>query len=98
MQHLLVSVSDATNLVDIQTLLLQTKGIERVEPLDTESDLEDEADWKNNLHKPGPKLTEAQLEELVDDMDNEEDEGISQEELDAKLNAHFLVKGGVKLI
>ncbi len=30
-----------------------------------------EADWKNNLHLPGTALTDAQLEELAEEMHNE---------------------------
>ncbi|TAG57695.1 MAG: hypothetical protein EAZ27_02270 [Cytophagales bacterium] len=97
MQHLLISVSDNANLGAIQSLLLQTKGIERVETIENDNFLESETDWINNLHKPGPKLTEAQLDELVQAMDNEEDTGISETELDKKFNAYFFNKWGIQI-
>lgn len=97
MQHLLISVSDNANLGAIQSLLLQTKGIERVETIENDNFLESETDWINNLHKPGPKLTEAQLDKLVQAMDNEEDTGISETELDKKFNAYFFNKWGIQI-
>lgn len=97
MQHLLISVSDNANLGAIQSLLLQTKGIERVETIENDNFLESETDWINNLHKPGPKLTEAQLDELVQAMDNEEDTGISETELDKKFYAYFFNKWGIQI-
>ncbi|MDX2191652.1 MAG: hypothetical protein SFY32_17500 [Bacteroidota bacterium] len=71
MQHLLVSVSDSANLAAIKLSLLKTKGIERVDTIEEKSTEAAADDWKNRLHLPGPPLTDAQLEELAEDMEKE---------------------------
>jgi hypothetical protein len=73
MQHLLISVSDSTNLNALKTSLMKHKGVERVQTIenDEKSATPIEPDWKNRLHLPVPPLTDEQLEELVQDMEAE---------------------------
>lgn len=71
MQHLLVSVSDSANLAAIKASLLKTKGIERVQNIASETKPVEDKSWKDRLSLPGPPLTDAQWEELAEDMDNE---------------------------
>jgi hypothetical protein len=94
MQRLLVTLSDSANLTSFKSSLLAMKEVEGVEYVSSGP----EADWKSRLHLPGNSLTKEQRAELVDDMDNESDEGISSEELTEKLNEHFRDKWGAKLI
>jgi hypothetical protein len=97
MQHLLLTISDSTNMNALKTALMKHKGVQKVEKIDTTTQPE-EADWKNRLHLPGPPLTAEQIEEIVDDMDNESDEGSTLDELTADLNEKFKEKWGVGLI
>jgi hypothetical protein len=93
MQHLLISVSDFTNLNALKTSLMKHKGVERVQTIenDEKSATPIEPDWKNRLHLPGPPLTDEQLEELVQDM-NEETGGRPAEEVFAEIEAKLKSK------
>jgi hypothetical protein len=72
MQHLLISVSDSTNLNALKTSLMKHKGIHKVESIETvEKPISAiHPDWKNRLHLPGPPLNDAQLEELVEELES----------------------------
>lgn len=65
MQHLLISISDSANLNSVKASLLQMREVEKVESVTTTSH------WKDSLHLPGPPLSDSQLEELANDMENE---------------------------
>jgi hypothetical protein len=73
MQHLLISVSDSTNLNALNTSIMKHKGVERVQTVenDEKSVATVEHNWKNRLHLPGPPLNDKQLEELLQDMEAE---------------------------
>ena len=67
MQQLIVSIADATDITSFKNSLMNMKGVESVESVIPDI----HPDWKNRLHLPGPPLTDAELEELAEDMNNE---------------------------
>jgi hypothetical protein len=71
MQHLLVTIADNINLDTLTILFMKMKGVEHVEPIVSNENVQEEPDLKDRLHLPGPPLTDAQLEELVADMEAE---------------------------
>jgi hypothetical protein len=98
MQHLLISVSDSTNLNALKTSLMKHKGVERVQTIenDEKSATPIEPDWKNRLHLPGPPLTDEQLEELALEMDTDTDT-ISLEQARQNFKEFCLEKWNIQL-
>lgn len=58
------TIADAT----LESTLLAIKGVKDIK---YENEIDNSTEWKNRLHLPGVPLTEAQMEELAQDMEDE---------------------------
>ena len=63
MQTFEVTIDETISDIAPEQALKSLKGVTTVRSTDKS--------WKDRLHLPGPPLTEAQLEELAEDMNNE---------------------------